>query len=75
MLIGEADILAMLLCLLLTAIGFKARSWPINIIAAFGWIIEAMRLYAVYSDLLIMGLMLMAAFVTVLATPSKSRKG
>lgn len=55
-------ILAMLISLALTILGYKMRSLPIMFIASLGWLISALQVYQQTEELLPMGLMMMLSF-------------
>lgn len=54
--------LALLISLALTILGYRMRSQPILFIASLGWLISALQVYQQTSELLPMGLLMMLAF-------------
>lgn len=60
----EGLILAILLCVGISAMGFKLRSLPISFIGSLGWLISGLQVFQETGDVLPMGLMLFVAFAT-----------
>lgn len=73
LILGDLDILAMIMCAVLSLIAARMRSWPIAFIATVGLVIESLRLYAASQDLLILGLMWAVAFIQLVFAESRSR--
>lgn len=64
----EAIILVLLLCLMLYAIGWVSKMWPISFIASIGWVIAALRIFQDGEDYLTLGLMITSALAMVICT-------
>jgi len=63
--ISDGLALAMLLSLLLLAIGFKMRSRPVVFVSSLGWLISSLKVYQELQDPLPMALLMMVAFAQV----------
>lgn len=61
----DALILAIILAAILTLMGYKMQSRPVNIIAGFGWVIAALLIYQELGELLDLGLMVMIGITQV----------
>lgn len=61
----DALILAIILAAILTLMGYKMQSRPVNIVAGFGWVIAALLIYQELGELLDLGLMVMIGIVQV----------
>ena len=73
LILGDLDILAMVMCAVLSLIAVKMRSWPIAFITTVGLIIESLCLYALSQDLLVLGLMWAVAFIQLIYAESRSK--
>lgn len=62
---SDALILAIILSCILTLMGYKMQSRPVNIVAGFGWVIAALLIYQELGELLDLGLMIMVGIVQV----------
>lgn len=61
----DALILALILSGILSFLGWKLRSRPLNIIAGFGWIISSFYVYEEMDSLLCLALLIMIAISQV----------
>lgn len=61
----DALILAIILAAILTLMGYKMQSRPVNIVAGFGWVIAALLIYQELGELLDLGLMVMIGIIQV----------
>lgn len=70
--LGDIDILIMVMCAVLSLISIKMRSWPVAFISMVGLIILSFRIYDATEDLLILGLMWAVAFIQLIYAESRS---
>lgn len=70
--LGDIDILIMVMCAVLSLISIKMRSWPVAFISMVGLIILSFRIYDATEDLLILGLMWAVAFIQLIYVESRS---
>lgn len=62
----DVDVLILVVCVALTLIAHKARSWPPAFLSMVGLIILALRIFDAGQDLLLLGLMLAVAIIQVI---------
>lgn len=65
-------ITAMVFVVVLTIIGYKARSFPVIVVSSLGWVVIALYWYQDTQELLHLVLMIMIAFAQVLLVRGSS---
>lgn len=72
MVLGDIDVLILVMCAILSLISIKMKSWPISFISMVGLIILSFRIYDATEDLLILALMWAVAFIQLIYAESRS---
>lgn len=61
----ETIVLAMILCVGLTIIGYVMKMWPVTFISSLGWAIVSIQIFQDTGDYLILGLMVTLAIAQI----------
>lgn len=71
--LGDVDILILVMCAVLSLISIKMKSWPVAFVSMVGLVILSLRIYDASGDFLILGLIWAVAFMQLIYAESRSR--